>query len=150
MFFNRKIIISLILVLFCCMSTSAQNASDEALLLNTDFKPRNTEREVFYGFSENPSKFLSYNPVYHILSGSMWLYQKYISSQLASDCRYVPSCSEYSKLLIKDFGMTKGVFCSADRLMRCFRVAIAGIPQSEFDPVDGKIHENTDRYSFKR
>ena len=127
----------------------AQNADDVDLLLNTDFVQKNKQREVVYGFTQNPSKITLYNPVYHILSGSMWIYQKFISVQLSSECRYEPSCSAYSKQLIRDFGIVKGIVCSADRLMRCNRITLSGLPQSAFDPIDGKIHETTDRYTLK-
>ena len=127
----------------------AQKPEDIDFILNADFDKTVKQREVTYGFSDKPSKYTLYNPVYHLLSGSMWIYQKFISPQLASNCRYEPSCSAYSKQLIRDYGMLKGVFCSADRLMRCNRITLAGLPYSAFDPHDGKIYETTDRYSLK-
>ena len=145
----KVLILTFLYVLASASFLFAQTAEDEDLLRNQDFEQSNNQRIIVYGFSENPSNVLLYNPVYHLLSGTMWVYQKFISPQLASDCRYKPSCSEYSKQLIKDFGIVKGIFCSADRLMRCNRITISGVPSSAFDPNDRKIHENTDRYSLK-
>ncbi len=145
--------ISIFIYLFSLLLTSslfAQKAEDLDLLRNTDFdKPVYHARKVTYGFSENPSKISLYNPVYHFFSGSMYVYQKYISPQLSTECMYSPSCSGYSKQLIRDYGIAKGVFCSADRLMRCNRIALAGLPYGAFDTHDHKVHESTGRYSIK-
>ena len=128
----------------------AQNLDDIELLRNIDFdQPIYHARKVTYGFSENSSKNSLYNPFYHLLSGSMYLYQRYVSPQLSTQCMYIPSCSEYSKQLIRDYGIIKGVFCSADRLMRCNRIALTGIPHGAFGEHDHKIHESTDRYHFR-
>jgi len=129
----------------------AQNQSDIALLRYTDFEdPRFRARHVTYGFSENPSWFTRFNPVYHVFSGSMFVYQKFVSVQLPTSCSFRPSCSEFSRQLIRRFGLVRGIFFSADRLMRCNRIALTGVPASLFNPVDGKIHECTDRYCFGR
>ncbi|MCL2027598.1 MAG: membrane protein insertion efficiency factor YidD [Bacteroidales bacterium] len=127
----------------------AQTTGDVELLRNADFNKYSSQHKVSYGFYENPSKVALYNPVYHILSGSMWVYQKYISPQISRNCPYHPSCSAYSRQLIGSFGIVKGVVFSSDRLMRCNRVALEGVPRSAFDPNDGKIHETTDRYSLR-
>jgi putative component of membrane protein insertase Oxa1/YidC/SpoIIIJ protein YidD len=145
-----KIWISIFVVIISSTSLLfAQKSGDVDLLLNTDFGKPTSQRQVKYGFSENPSKIWLYNPVYHVLSGSMWVYQKYVSPQLASECGFNPSCSAYSKQLIEDFGIVKGVVFSADRLMRCNRIALTGLPRSVFETPDRKIHESTDRYSLK-
>ena len=127
----------------------SQSKEDADLLRNSVFKQSDyNARKVSYGFSDNPSKFSLYNPFYHILSGSMYVYQKIISPQLSSQCIYNPSCSNYSKQLIREYGIAKGVFCSADRIMRCNRLAIVGLPRDAINKHDNKIHENTKRYSF--
>jgi len=146
-----KILFFILLFVFSQASfVYAQRWEDVDLMRNTNFdQPAYHARKVTYGFSENPSKISLYNPVYHLLSGSMYVYQKYISPQFARQCMYVPSCSAYSKQLIRDYGIAKGIFCSADRLMRCNRIAHAGLPHSAFDEHDHKVYENTGRYSFR-
>ena len=145
-----KILILICLFVFFPLSFMlAQKPEDVDFIRTMDFNKSFKQRDVSYGFSDNPSKVSLYNPVYHLLSGSMWIYQKFVSPQLASNCQYEPSCSAYSKQLVRDYGMLKGVFCSADRLMRCNRITLAGLPYSAFDTHDGKIYETTDRYSLK-
>ena len=145
----KLLIFTFLFIFFQINLLHAQNKEDVELLRNSDFKQSvYNSRKVIYGFSENPSKFSLYNPLYHLLSGSMYVYQKNISPQLSSQCLYVPSCSEYSKQLIRDYGITKGVFCSADRIMRCNRIAVTGLPRDIFNKFDKKIHESTKRYFF--
>lgn len=46
-------------------------------------------------------------------------YQKFISPLSGSNCRFYPSCSEYSYRVIKKYGTIKGVFFSFRRLLKC-------------------------------
>ncbi|XP_068669254.1 UPF0161 protein At3g09310 isoform X2 [Aristolochia californica] len=46
-------------------------------------------------------------------------YKREISPLLPSSCRYVPSCSEYSMIAYKRYGVTKGTILTAWRLCRC-------------------------------
>lgn len=47
------------------------------------------------------------------------LYQKYISIWLGSNCRYIPSCSQYMINSLKIHGILKGIFFSIIRLLKC-------------------------------
>ncbi len=49
-------------------------------------------------------------------------------------CRYLPTCSEYSKIAIKKFGIIRGTILSLKRLSRCHPWGDYG-----FDPVPEKI-----------
>ena len=138
-------------LLFCVFVFSmkvsvSQTNSDKALLKEVVFeKEEYNERVVVYGFSENKKKTI--NPIYHLVSSPMYIYQTLISPQLSTKCAYNPSCSAYSKDLIKKYGFAKGIFCSSDRLMRCNRIALAGVPVSSLDAHDKKIHEGVERYA---
>ncbi|MCX8491870.1 MAG: membrane protein insertion efficiency factor YidD, partial [Cyclobacteriaceae bacterium] len=59
------------------------------------------------------------NPIYLIYQGSMGLYQKHISAQIGANCIYEITCSQFSRQLVKEFGVTKGFFLSLDRVGRC-------------------------------
>jgi putative membrane protein insertion efficiency factor len=54
------------------------------------------------------------------------LYQKYISPFLAPRCKYYPSCSTYTELAIKEFGL-KGLLMGAYRLVRCNPFSHGGV-----------------------
>ncbi|MBU4317334.1 MAG: membrane protein insertion efficiency factor YidD [Proteobacteria bacterium] len=57
-------------------------------------------------------------------------YQYVISPVLGPSCRYFPSCSEYAYQAIAKYGIIKGVFLSAKRILRCHPFCCGGI-----DPV---------------
>ena len=46
-------------------------------------------------------------------------YRNIISPLLPSSCRYLPTCSEYSKEAYREFGVSKGTVLTAWRLLRC-------------------------------
>ena len=55
----------------------------------------------------------------------IWLitkYQKYISKRLASkniNCKFYPTCSEYTKQAIQKYGARKGILLGIYRIIRC-------------------------------
>ncbi len=55
------------------------------------------------------------------------IYQKYISPMFRDTCRFVPSCSAYSKLAFEKFGIFKGLYLSAWRILRCNPYCKGGI-----------------------
>lgn len=46
-------------------------------------------------------------------------YQKYISPCLGANCKYEPTCSEYTKQAIEKYGVIKGIFKGIKRILRC-------------------------------
>ncbi|MBR1774757.1 MAG: membrane protein insertion efficiency factor YidD [Bacteroidales bacterium] len=99
------------------------SSSDLKLLAAHNYSDSSfNERKVRYGFGKNNK---TLNPFYHLLSSSMFVYQRYVSSVLSRQCAFVPSCSRYSKDLISGYGLLKGTICTADRLMRCNRISLA-------------------------
>lgn len=140
-----KMLLVLSLISATCESF-AQN--DKFLLLNHDMlKPEFENRIVKYGFGESRQ---NWNPMYHVLSSSMFVYQYVISQQIFKQCAYSPTCSAYSKDLIKEYGLIKGTFCTADRLMRCNRLSLVDKPSYYFETTDRKIHEHVDRYQIHK
>ncbi|WP_069870650.1 membrane protein insertion efficiency factor YidD [Fusibacter sp. 3D3] len=47
------------------------------------------------------------------------LYQKFISPLLGSNCRFLPTCSQYSVEAIEKYGAIKGGFLSVKRISKC-------------------------------
>ncbi|KAL3642492.1 hypothetical protein CASFOL_013307 [Castilleja foliolosa] len=56
-------------------------------------------------------------------------YKREISPLLPKSCRYVPTCSEYSMIAYKKYGVAKGTILTAYRLCRCNPLGGSG-----FDP----------------
>ena len=51
--------------------------------------------------------------------GLIWFYQKAISPWLPSACRYTPTCSQYAKEALIKYGIFKGSWLAAKRILSC-------------------------------
>ena len=47
------------------------------------------------------------------------LYKYFLSPLLGNNCRFLPTCSEYTKESIIKFGFFKGVWMGIKRIIRC-------------------------------
>ncbi len=54
-----------------------------------------------------------------LLKGLIKIYQISISPLLGANCRYQPSCSEYSKEAIEKHGVRKGLWLAIKRIGSC-------------------------------
>tara|TARA_B100000579_G_scaffold67343_1_gene50407 strand:+ start:338 stop:568 length:231 start_codon:yes stop_codon:yes gene_type:complete len=61
------------------------------------------------------------------------LYQILISPLLGSNCRYQPTCSEYCKESLQNWGLFKGLYLSIKRIVKCHPWGGKG-----YDPVPKK------------
>lgn len=52
---------------------------------------------------------------------SIFLINMYQATPLHSHsmCRFVPTCSEYTKIKIREYGFIKGTFMGIKRILRC-------------------------------
>ena len=57
-------------------------------------------------------------------------YQKHISPFLGKQCKYYPTCSEYTKQAIQKYGVVKGIFLGMWRVLRCNPLSKGG-----YDPL---------------
>ena len=62
------------------------------------------------------------------------LYQLILSPILGSNCRYLPTCSEYFIDCLKEFGFFKGCLLGTKRILSCHPIKFLG-GSSGFDPV---------------
>ena len=62
------------------------------------------------------------------------IYQLILSPVLKSNCRFLPTCSEYSIKALKDHGLIIGIFYSFKRILSCHPFGRKG-----YDPVPKKI-----------
>ena len=61
------------------------------------------------------------------------LYQVILSPILGSNCRYLPTCSEYFIDCLKEFGFFKGCLLGTKRILSCHPIKFLG-GRSGFDP----------------
>lgn len=148
----QKLGSSFILVFFLSLSlTGQENNFDDYLILKKEIHNHHLEgRKVHFNQLGNKSFISKYNPVTLLANSFLFMYQQLFSVQISASCLYHPSCSEFSKQLIKDFGLIKGVPISADRLTRCNRLAAMDIHPLKFNEVKKKVEESTDDYRVKK
>jgi len=61
----------------------------------------------------------SYNPLFYVASGLLYVYQNVFSAQISANCVYETSCSEYTKRCIQKHGIIKGSFIGLHQLSCC-------------------------------
>lgn len=64
----------------------------------------------------------------------IYFYKIFISPLLPNTCIYYPSCSTYTLQSIKEFGVIKGIYLGAKRILRCRPNKIGG-----YDPIEVNI-----------
>ena len=64
------------------------------------------------------------------------IYQLILSPIIGQNCRYQPTCSEYTLECLKQFGILKGTFLSLKRVIKCHPWGSQG-----YDPVPNKLEE---------
>ena len=47
------------------------------------------------------------------------IYQVAISPSLGQNCRFYPPCSEYARLAVEKYGISKGFWLGLKRILRC-------------------------------
>lgn len=55
------------------------------------------------------------------------LYQRSVAPLLGANCRFFPSCSEYSIMAVKKYGALKGAWFSFRRIIRCQPLCCGGV-----------------------
>lgn len=134
-----------LLLFFISFSGIAQtiDLSADLLLAESVSKQQHMPQDGkrFYIYKNQPKTFRNSNPVSLIYGGSLYVYQNLISPHFSADCLYEPSCSEFSKLAVKEYGVFKGGLLSFDRLNRCNRIAA-----TDLDPafLNTKTHRFSD------
>ena len=65
------------------------------------------------------------------------IYQLTISPLLGSNCRFLPTCSEYARESLKSYGLIKGSFLTFKRIGKCHPWGDHG-----YDPIPTKEVKN--------
>ena len=64
------------------------------------------------------------------------VYQLFISPIIGQNCRYLPTCSEYTAGCLKKYGIIKGAFLSLKRISKCHPWGNYG-----YDPVPDNLEK---------
>ncbi|MBO5103203.1 MAG: membrane protein insertion efficiency factor YidD [Clostridia bacterium] len=76
-------------------------------------------------------------PLKYLGIGLIYIYKYTFSLVMPSCCIYNPSCSTYTLIAIKRFGIFKGCYLGFKRIWRC-RPSFCG----GYDPVPDSLNEN--------
>ena len=128
---NQKRVISLLAFLFLvistCFSQKIKLQNDLMLVDSVNKAKVHPSEKRTYIFKNQPKTFKNSNPVSLLYGGSLYVYQNFVSQHLSASCLYDPSCSDFSKQAVKEYGIFKGTLLSLDRLNRCNRIAATSL-----------------------
>jgi putative membrane protein insertion efficiency factor len=99
-----------------------------------------------YIYKDEASVIKKINPVHIVFGISLYVYQNVISRHISANCLYTPSCSEFSKDAIRDYGVLKGAILSVDRLNRCNILSAMDLKNHRLDPVTNRYPDPAARY----
>ncbi|WP_372639364.1 membrane protein insertion efficiency factor YidD [Ancylomarina sp.] len=147
-----KLTFTLSFILCFCILTKAQDkeSSNIQLILKTKTNTLDTKKHSRdYIYKNEKSWFKKYNPISLGFGSLLYLYQNVISQQFSADCLYHPTCSDFSKDAIREYGLMKGIFLSSDRICRCNRIAATSINYFKFDQKSNHAHDSVSYYRIK-
>jgi putative component of membrane protein insertase Oxa1/YidC/SpoIIIJ protein YidD len=123
------------------------NLNEDLLLADSVSKQQihHSEKRI-YIYKNQPRTFKNSNPVSLIYGGSLYVYQNFVSQHFSANCLYDPSCSDFSKQAVKEFGLIKGTLLSFDRLSRCNRIAATGLNPALINKETYRFNDSVKRY----
>ena len=65
------------------------------------------------------------------------IYQLIVSPMLGSNCRFMPTCSEYALKSLKAYGVIRGAYLTIKRIGKCHPWGSHG-----YDPIPTKMEKN--------
>jgi len=145
----KLVIFSILVLPFIHFSHSAsgQSLSTDLQLIKNHKGHSHVEEEV------RPKKKVKFtqavNPVYWVYQGGLAVYQKHISPQLSTHCIFETSCSRFSRKLINEYGIVKGIFLTCDRLSKCNRITLSETSRLRRNKI-GLVREEASSYTFKK
>lgn len=151
---NKHLKLYYTVVLAICLSVASLQAgepmSDKEILYHHIMAvDEEASKNIFFMTTKSDGFLTNYNPFRLALGGLMFVYQRFISPQMPAECLYHTSCSDFSLSLIHEYGLIKGTVATADRLMRCNRIAVFDIHPLQIHDSSGRALEDTDIYRRK-
>jgi len=99
-----------------------------------------------YIYKNQAKTFRNSNPVSLMYGGSLYVYQNFVSQHFSADCLYDPSCSDFSKQAVKEYGLIKGGLLSFDRLNRCNRIAATDLDPGALNKKSRRFNDSVKKY----
>lgn len=143
-------IISLILILFLIsIHAEAQKIDlrEDMMLIDSLAKkqmPQTSKKAYIY--KDQPKTIKNSNPVSMLYGGSLYVYQNFITQHFSANCLYHPTCSDFSKQAVKNFGLIKGGLLTFDRLNRCNRIAATDLDPATLNKKTQQFNDPVNLY----
>jgi len=99
-----------------------------------------------YIYKDEASVLKKINPVNIGFGGTLFVYQNLLSKQISAGCLYTPSCSEFSKNAIREYGLVKGIILSDDRIHRCNGFLARDLKKHKPDPITNRYQDPVSKY----
>jgi uncharacterized protein len=147
-FLNLKYLV-LVCLSFLIHTGFAQNDDLKLMEQFETSEKKYPERKVVFIKPKKNNLFARINPLRYIFGSLLFGYQKVISPQIARQCGFEVSCSEFSKNCIQQYGLFKGIALSADRMSRCTRVSGFDLRVPDFNFKTKKIIDPVLFYAHK-
>ncbi len=103
------------LIVVFLVSGSLKLRSQNLPIIDSLFYTDNSEKKI-RKFLKPKSK---YNPLAYLGSSALFIYQNVVSEQIQATCSYQHSCSEFTKLCIRDYGFIKGALMGINQILAC-------------------------------
>jgi uncharacterized protein len=145
--------LAVLIVFLLGISASAQNYDfkQDIEIINKKLSEKHTDPyRRPYIYKDEPSLIKKINPVNLVFGTSLYVYQNVFSRQISANCLYTPSCSEFSKDAIREYGVLKGVILSIDRLKRCNILAAMDLKNHSLDPVTNRYPDPVSRFKKEK
>jgi len=137
---------------FICFSCSPAFSQESQFLsdigqLNIQLMQNDKPKQKHSYIYHNETHFIrKINPVGLLLGGSLYIYQNIFSRHFSADCLYIPSCSGFSKIAIREEGILKGMLMTIDRVNRCNRIAAQDLRNYDPNPLTSRFDDPVSRY----
>ncbi len=144
---NKSLLLFLFLLPFLNCKAQNEQFKNDLLKINSELShshPESHPRQYIY--SNEPFSIKKINPVGLVFGGLLFFYQNVLSKHFSADCLYSPSCSEFSKLAIKEYGIIKGLFLTIDRVNRCNIIAAQDLKHYSKEPGSNRYPDPVSKY----
>ncbi len=135
----KKYFLILLILFFTEKILHAQDTSDKDYALIISHYKQKTSDKV-----GTKNIYFYINPFNSLLV----IYKKVFSEQISANCEFEPSCSSFSMGVLKELGLIKGLFLTADRLTRCNGSAFSETQPYLINDTNAKIKDYPDFYKF--
>lgn len=145
---NRAILFGIAMFAFSSAGVAqSMNLLDDLMLIQSVSQQNlNLPEKRPYIFKNQPKTFGNCNPVSLFYGGTLYVYQNFISQHFSADCLYDPSCSDFSKKAVRQFGLIKGGLLTIDRLGRCNRIAATDLNLRMMNKKTHRFNDPINRY----